>query len=190
MKKKFLAIIVVCVFCWSAVSSYAGEPITKGPIAGWHYSDILKDGKSLFGENMNSFFVGFFSNKQLGPTKLLQINTALMYFQNGSRQNDNNKIRLHYLNIPVSLRVQVGPVYALGGINGGIKLGGENYILGIKSDVKDINTWDAGVHLALGAKIGPIGVEAKYNWGIVDLNNGYNSEYLQLGILLYMGGAK
>jgi len=188
MTKKILTVLVISIFICGTLSSHAGEPITKGPIAGWHYSDILKDGKSLYGENMNSFFVGFFSNKQLGATKLLQINTALMYFQNGSRQNDNNKIRLHYLNIPVSLRVQVGPVYGLAGINGGIKLGGESYILGIKSDVKDINTWDAGWHLAVGAKIGPIGVEAKYNWGLVDLNNGYKSQYLQLGILLYVGG--
>jgi len=190
MKNKILTILVLGIFICGTFKGYAGDPITKGPIAGWHYSDILKDGKSLYGENMNSFFVGFFTNKQIGATKLLQINTALLYFQNGSVNNDNNKIRLHYLNIPVSLRVQIGPIYGLGGINGGIKLGGESYTLGIKSDVKDINTWDAGVHLALGAKIGPLGVEAKYNWGIVDLNNGYNSQYLQFGILFYVGAGK
>ncbi len=190
MTKKILTVLVLSIFICGTFNSYAGEPITKGPIAGWHYSDILKDGKSLYGENMNSFFVGFFTNKQLGATKLLQLNSALMYFQNGSIKDDNNKIRLHYLNIPVSLRVQVGPIYGLGGINGGIKLGGESYTLGIKSDVKNVNTWDAGLHLALGAKIGPFGVEAKYNWGLVDLNNGYKSQYLQLGILLYLGGGK
>lgn len=190
MKKTILTVLVLGIFICGTFNSYAGKPVTKGPIAGWHYSDLLKDGESLYGGHYNSFFVGFFNNKQLGPTKLLQLNSALIYFQNGSKEDDNNKIRLHYLNIPVSLRVQVGPIYALGGINGGIKLGGESYTLGIKSDVKDINTWDAGVHLALGAKIGPVGVEAKYNWGIVDLNNGYNSQYLQLGILLYVGGGK
>jgi hypothetical protein len=34
--------------------------------------------------------------------------------------------------------------------------------LSIKSDAKDINTWDAGWQLALGAKFGPFGVEANY----------------------------
>jgi len=190
MTKTILTVLVLGIFICGTFNSYAGKPVTKGPIAGWHYSDLLKDGESLYGENMNSFFVGFFSNKQLGTTKLLQLNSALMYFQNGSRKDDDNKIRLHYLNIPVSLRVQVGPVYALAGINGGIKLGGEMYTLGVKSDVKSINTWDAGWHLALGAKIGPIGVEAKYNWGLVDLNDGYKSQYLQLGILLYLGAGE
>lgn len=190
MKKNILTIIVLCAFCFGALISKAGEPFTKGPIAGWHYGDILKDGKSLYGDYRSSFFAGFFSNKQLGSTKLLQLNSALLYYQNGSHKDDNNYMRLHYLNIPVSLRVQVGPIYALGGVNGGIKLGGESYTLGIKSDVKDVNTWDAGVHLAIGAKIFMLGIEAKYNWGLVDLNNGYKTQYLQLGILLYLGGSK
>ena len=190
MTKKILTALVLSIFICGTFNSYAGEPVTKGPIAGWQYSDLLKDGNSLYGDHYNSFFVGFFTNKQLGATKLLQINTALLYFQNGSRKDDNNYIRLHYLNIPVSLRVQVGPIYALAGINGGIKLGGESYILGVKSDVKNVNTWDAGWHLALGAKIGPIGVEAKYDWGLVDVFEGYKSQYLQLGILLYLGGGK
>ena len=191
MKKKILSLLVLSIFIGTAIKSYGGESITKGPIAGWHYSDILKDGNSLYGGNYNSFFVGFFGNKQLGASKLLQLNSALMYFQNGSKKDDKNYMKLHYLNIPISLRVQVGPIYALGGINGGVKLGGEQYNdMGLDVDLEDINTWDAGVHLALGAKIGPIGVEAKYNWGIVDLNSGYNSQYLQLGILLYLGGGK
>jgi len=182
--------IVLCTFGFGALSVYAGEPLTKGPIAGWHYGDILKDGKSLYGDYRSSFFVGFFSNKQLGPTKLLQINSALLYYQNGSWKDDNNYMKLYYLNIPVGLKVQVGPIYAIGGVNGGIKLGGESYTLGVKSDVKDVNTWDAGLHVAIGAKIFMFGVEAKYNWGLVDLNDGYKTEYLQLGILLYVGGRK
>jgi hypothetical protein len=189
MKKTFITISVLAVFCLSSFTSHAGGgPFTKGPIAGWHYSDILKDGESLYGENNNSFFVGFFSNRKLGSTKLFQIGSALMYYQNGSRKDDNNYIRLHYLNIPVSLRVQIGPVYGFAGVNGAIKLGGEQYTLGVKTDVKSINTWDAGVHAGIGAKIFMFGVEAKYNWGLVDINNGYKSQYLQLGILLYIGG--
>jgi hypothetical protein len=190
MKKNILTLIVVCAFSFGALISYAGEPLTKGPIAGWHYGDILKDGNSLYGDYRSSFFAGFFSNKQLGGTKLLQLNSALLYYQNGSNRDDNNYIRLHYLNIPVSLKVQLGPVYAFGGVNGGIKLGGESYLLGIKSDVKDINTWDAGLQAGVGVKIFIFGAEAKYNWGLVDLGDGYKTQYLQLGLLLYLGGSK
>ena len=92
VKQKLSIVIVLAVFCISSFTSYAGEPFKKGPIAGWHYSDILKDGKSLYGEHLNSFFVGFFANRKLGSTKLFQINSALMYYQNGSVKDDNNRI--------------------------------------------------------------------------------------------------
>jgi len=190
MGKKILTIIALCILIWGSFTSHAGEPFKKGPIAGWHYSDILKDGSSLYGGHYNSFFVGFFSNKKLGSSELLQFNSAIMYYQNGSKENDDNWMRLHYLNIPVSLRVQVGPVYGFAGVNGAIKLGGENHTLGVKTNVKEINTWDAGVHAGLGVKFWILGVEAKYNWGLVDLNDGYKSQYLQLGILLYLGEGK
>ena len=55
MKKKILTIIGLSIFTSTALISFAGEPLAKGPIAGWHYSDILKDGNSLYGENYNSF---------------------------------------------------------------------------------------------------------------------------------------
>jgi len=146
---------------------------------------FLSKWKESFYENHNSFYVGFFANRNLGLTQLLQINTAIMYFQNGAKQDDDNKVRLHYLNIPISLKVKVGPLYGFAGINGGIKLGGDIYISGVKGNVKDISTWDAGIHAGLGFKIAIVGVEAKYNWGLIDIDKDYNSQYLQLGFLLY-----
>ena len=190
MEKKILTIIVLCALSWGSFTTYAGDPVKKGPIAGWHYSDILKDGSSLYGGHYNSFFVGFFSNKNLGASGLLQFNSAIMYYQNGSKEDNDNWMRLHYLNIPLSLKVKIGPVYAFAGASGAIKLGGENHTLGIKTDVKEINTWDAGVHGGIGAKVWILGIEAKYNWGLVDLSDGYKSQYLQLGILLYIGEGK
>lgn len=46
-----------------------------------------------------------------------------------------------------------------------------------------------GFMAGIGAKIAIAGIEAKYNWGLVDLYNGYKSHYLQIGILLYLGGS-
>jgi hypothetical protein len=188
MKTKILTSIVLGLFCLASISAIAQDEkkLNKGPIAGWHYSNFYKDGNTLYDDPYNSFYVGFYGNRRLGSTKLLQLNTALIYYQNGSKKDDNNKLRLHYLNIPISLKVQLGPVYGFGGVNGAVKLGGEYYVLGVKGDVKDFNTWDAGLHAGVGVKILIIGVEAKYNWGLVDVKNGYKAQYLQLGILLYL----
>ena len=190
MERKILTIIFVCALCCGSFTANAGDPIKKGAIAGWHYSDILKDGSSLYGGHYNSFFVGFFTNKNLMSSGLLQFNSAIMYYQNGSKENDDNWMRLHYLNIPLSLKVKIGPVYAFAGASGAIKLGGENHSAGVKTNVSEINTWDAGVHGGIGVKFWILGAEAKYTWGLVDLNDGYKSQYLQLGLLLYIGEGK
>ena len=195
MEKKILTIIVICALCWGSFTTYAGDPVKKGPIAGWHYSDILKDGSSLYGGHYNSFFVGFFSNKNLMSSGLLQFNSAIMYYQNGSKEDNDNWMRLHYLNIPLSLRVKIGPVYAFAGASGAIKLGGENHTLGVKTDVKEINTWDAGVHGGIGVKWSFIEINLTPIDGntfsiSLDLNDGYKSQYLQLGLLLYIGEGK
>ena len=58
MKKIVLTIIVLAVFCISSFTSYAGEPFKKGPIAGWHYSDILKDGLNCLTGHLATIGIG------------------------------------------------------------------------------------------------------------------------------------
>jgi hypothetical protein len=188
MKKTITLIFVLGAFVLSTLSSFAGDDdkkVKKGLLGGWQYSNFYKDGNKAWDDHHSSFYVGVYSNTNLGASGLIQFCSALMYFQNGSGQDENNKIKLHYLNIPVSLQVKIGPVYGFAGVNGGIKLGGEIYYMGEKSNVKDISTWDAGVHAGIGLKILIIGIEAKYNWGLVDIYEDYNSRYLQLGLKLY-----
>lgn len=183
--KKFIVIIVLCVFGFGTYTSIAGEKLNKGIRGGWQYSNLYKDGHSLFDDPLNSFYVGVFANKKFLKTKILQLNTALTYYQVGSKTNDNNRLNLHYLNLPVSLKVKIGPVYAFGGLNGAVKFGGESYVLGIKNDVKDFSTFDAGVFLGAGVKILFFGFEAKYDLGLIDVSGGYKTQYLQVGFLVY-----
>lgn len=182
MIKKFTVIFLLTLFVIGTFSSFAGEKIDKGIKAGWQYSNLYKDGESLFDDPYNGFYVGFFSNKKFLKTKLLQLNSALTYYQIGAKSSDSLKLKLHYLNLPVSLKVKLGPLYVFGGLNGALKLGGEKNILGEKYDVKDFTTFDAGAFVGIGAKIAIIGIEVKYDWGLVDVNNGYKTQYLQAGL--------
>lgn len=183
--KKILQISVSIIFIFSAISVYAGDKVDKGIRAGWQYSNLYKDGSSLFDNPMNSFYVGAFGYQKLLKSNLLQIGSGLTYYQVGSKMDDDNRLRLHYLNLPVSVKVQVGPVYAFGGLNGALKLGGESYFLGQKSDVRDFSTFDAGVFVGLGVKVFFLGVEVKYDWGLVDVNSGYKTQYFQAGLVGY-----
>jgi hypothetical protein len=180
--KKILQISILCVFVFSVVSVHAGDKVSKGIRAGWQYSNLYKDGSSLVDDPMSSFYVGIFGYQKLLKSKLLQIGSGLTYYQVGSKKDDDNKIKLHYLNLPVNLKVQVGPVYGFVGLNGALKLGGEAYLLGIKSDVSDFSTFDAGAFVGLGVNVLMLGIEVKYDWGLVDVNNGYKTQYFQAGL--------
>lgn len=185
MNRKITVIILLSFFVIGLTPSFAGEKIDKGIKAGWQYSNLYKDGESLFGDPYSSFYVGFFSNKKFLKTKLVQLNSALTYYQIGSKSGDSLSLKLHYLNVPVSLKVKLGPLYVFGGLNGAIKLGGEKKIIDQEFDVKDFTTFDAGVFAGIGVKISIIGLEVKYDWGLVEVNNGYKTQYLQVGLMVY-----
>ena len=73
MKKISISMLLSIVLVLGSLASYAGDgPFKKGPIAGWHYSDILKDGKSLYGGYNSSFFVGFFLFGYAAPSQALE----------------------------------------------------------------------------------------------------------------------
>ena len=181
MKRKITILLMMFAFGFGTFSSYAGDKLEKGIRAGWQYSDLYKDGNSLSGDRYNSFYVGIYAYEKLLKSKLIQIGSGLTYYQVGSKMDDDNKVKLHYLNLPVSVKVKVGPVYGFTGLNGAVKLGGETYILGEKFDVKDFSTFDAGFFVGLGVNVLMLGIEIKYDWGLVDVNNGYKTQYLQAG---------
>lgn len=185
MNKKLTLFILLGLFVFMTASSFAGDKLNKGIRAGWQYSNLYKDGNTLFDDPYNSFYVGFFTNKKFLKTKILQLNSSLNYYQIGSQSGDSLSLKLHYLNIPVSLKVKLGPLYVFGGVNGAVKLGGELTEPGQESDVKDFSAFDAGAFVGLGVKISIIGIEAKYDWGLVDVNDGYKTQYLQVGLLVY-----
>jgi len=181
MKRKITILSMLFIFGFGTFSSYAGDKVEKGIRAGWQYSDFYKDGKSAFTDPYNSFYVGVYGYNKLLSSKLLTIGSGLTYYQVGSKTDDDNKVRLHYLNLPVSVKAKIGPVYAFTGLNGAVKLGGETHILGVKGDVKDFSTFDAGFFVGLGVNVLMLGIELKYDWGLVDVNNGYKTQYLQAG---------
>ncbi|WP_430813255.1 outer membrane beta-barrel protein [Carboxylicivirga sp. RSCT41] len=161
----------------------------RGIRAGWQ-SSFISIGNQELDESSNGFYVGVFKSNNIGVS-LLKLDSGIEYYQiNGEANSDlnlNTELKLHYLSIPVSLRVKVGPVYGLAGLNGAVKLGGDYTFLGEDVGVSDISTFDAGAHLGVGVKFLMLGVEAKYTWGLVDMVDDYDSktEYLQLGAVLF-----
>jgi hypothetical protein len=167
-------LIITCfVFLFLALSSSV-QAQDNGIRAGWHYAGLFADGTQLF-DPLNSFYVGFFRNNQLG-IDILSIHTGLEYFQNGNTIGDE-KLVLHYVSIPVALRVKLGPVFALGGLGLNFKLGGNT------SFHEEVNFFDLPALLGVGVKLAFLTIEARYGWGLLNIADGdIKNQYFQLGL--------
>ncbi|MCG8582649.1 MAG: PorT family protein [Bacteroidales bacterium] len=190
MKRVFVMCMAIAMLGLVSNASARNEgPDGRGIRAGWQ-SSFISIGNQELDESSNGFYAGFFKSNNIGVS-LLKLDSGIEYYQiNGKANTDlnlNTELKLHYLSVPIALRVKLGPVYGLAGLNGAVKLGGDFTFLGEDIGVSDISTFDAGAHLGVGFKFLMLGVEAKYTWGLVDMMDDVDSktEYLQLGAVLF-----
>lgn len=179
-------LVLVVILTFLSSSMFAQKEKNKGMRGGYISSNISKaevDWLEDFDEGYKSFYVGFFNDTKIIP--LLYFYTALDYYQTGQKLNDNNKLVLHYLSLPLGLKLKLGPAQAFGGVHGAVKVSSRLTLLGQSSSAKDINTFDAGFFVGAGLKILFIGAEAKYTWGLVDIDNGYKNNFWQVGLTLW-----
>ena len=154
-----------------------GDTKLGGVRAGWQYSTMTFNG-TVSAYPLSSFYLGVFKNNKLAPSVHWTI--GLEYFQNGYKEDDNNKWVLGYLSLPVNAKLKLGPFFALGGLSANVKL---------SEDVKNGNplvsysasAFDLPLHVGIGFRIAVINLEARYHWGMLEIDSGVKNQYLQLG---------
>jgi len=170
------------------------KPFYKGIRVGWQQSNISN---SEMGD-LSSFYAGFFGVKKIGAGKLISMYSGLEFYQTGAQENDDNKIVLSYISIPINLRVKIGPVYAFGGVNPAFKIMNEitaggvdvsDFQLADGSKPYEVNTFDIGGQVGVGAKFLFLGVEIKYNQGFLNVfkddTESSTTNHLQVGACVY-----
>jgi hypothetical protein len=75
--------------------------------------------------------------------------------------------------VPTGLKLNFGPVYAMGGFYGAYRLTAK--LDDVKLDNKDFNRLDFGTYACVGLKFLLLSFNVKYNWGISDVSNGSNN---------------
>lgn len=192
-------LILLCAMglCTISFNSLAGDDdanFKKGIRAGWQLSNFYGDNySSSLTEPFHSFYVGIYGEKKLVP--LLRFGAGIEFSQTGTRVKDfdDTKFVRSNLYIPLYLKLKLGPLFALGGIAPNFGVGNKQTLLGedIPLDDKDkTNTLDSPVFLGLGVNIMMISIEARYHWGLMDLNKDSNysefkQQYFQLGAALH-----
>jgi hypothetical protein len=178
----FLSISLLFALTKPTYAQSDGEGHKVGGIrAGWNYSQYFNDGNSIAGtSDYSSFYAGFYRDNRIVP--ILHFGTGVEYYQNARFTNDNNKRVLHYIGVPLYLKLKIGPVFALSGFEPSFKVGEKYTVLGQEIDPPESANWfDAPFFLGAGLKIFFVSVEIRYHWGTIDAFNGARSQYLQLG---------
>ena len=183
--KKFIIITLVLLSVVQSSFAQDDKPGKFGIRAGYHAAMVSVDGNQIAGTvGLNAFYVGLFKEKKLVP--MLRFGSGLEYFQNGFESNviDLKRI-LHYVSVPLYLKVKLGPVYATGGTALNFKVAENNKFLDESMDPlsEKSKIFDMPLQVGLGVQILMISIEARYNWGMINLNDvGAKNQYLQLGL--------
>ena len=150
---------------------------------GYQASNYYLDGDAWASEAMGSFYAGFFRDNQIAP--LLHLGTGLEYFKNGISFTDDLRRDLHYVSVPLNAKIKLGPVFALTGFAPSFKVA-ERFVDGgdsVKpSDDEKAEWFDVPFFVGAGVKLLFITVEARYHWGLLEVMEGYNQRYLQVGL--------
>lgn len=177
-----IVLSLVLLFAFS-ISSFAGDK-DRGVRAGYLSGSIYVDGNKV-GDNLNSFYLGVYKDKRIVPA--LRIGAGLDYLQTGWYTDGDNKYQLSYIGIPLKAQVKLGPVFAQTGISANFRVGESMTLLGQDVDIADdekANVFDLPVYVGGGIQIMMIGIEARYYWGLTEINELTKNQYLQLGLTL------
>lgn len=139
-------------------------------VKGGFLFNSFSSAQESFGDNDTGLQGGiFFGGNRPGTVGVMG---ELMYVRKGS-----DAVKLHYLEIPILLRVNAGSnslngvnIYGIGGPVFDIKL--KTTIDGGGSDDSDFGNFDIGVIAGGGVEITRFIIEARYNWGLRNVAKG------------------
>lgn len=180
-KSFLLSLILLFAFSFSI---YAGDK-DRGIRAGYVSGQVIVDGSNLFDNSLGGFYLGIYKDKRLVPA--VRLGAGLEYLQTGSQQDSDNKYQLGYIGVPIKIQGKVGPVYGLGGIAPSFKISEKFTLLGQNVDLADddkANVFDLPVFIGGGFQIMMIGIEARYYWGLTEIQEKAKNQYLQVGLTL------
>ena len=149
-------------------------------------------------QNRVGFHAGLLSQIHLSPYFAVQ--PEVVYSSQGTKyrvSNQEHNLKLNYINIPLMLQAKVGGgLYAQAGPQLGFLIGTEDKVNDVETGfftTDDFKKNDVALGFGLGySGTSPIGVDARYNLGLTNINMGGNNKIknnvLQVGLTYRLGG--
>ena len=191
---KFLLLAAIISVGSTAFAQKKKKTYTGGLRFGYNHSYIFNEGSMVNGtSSLDGFYVGTFGYSKF--SERFWVGSGLEYVQNGYNgtngmdpDKEHVKVKLHTISWPQMARFNLGPVFGLAGFAINIKVDETRW----KADntkyetTPDYDWFDTPVFLGLGVQFGVFIIEARYNWGIWDIDNGNGTRthYGQVGAAL------
>jgi hypothetical protein len=145
---------------------------------------LTYNGGEMVEDALASLYGGFYVGRPLGSTFFPSWISGLEYTQYGYMTDDQNFRRLHYLGVPLAVRLHFGPWHLQTGVSANFKFyerwvdnGDDILYLGNRS------FWfDLPIQLGGGVKISDVIIEARFHFGWLDVFEGNKNNALQLGL--------
>ncbi len=163
MIKKITLFVAVALIAISASAQL--EFGVKGGVNLANLGGDVNDTKMKIG-----FMVGGFANYAVNDQ--LSVQPELMFSQAGCKYDaggDTYKIDLNYIVLPVMVKYSFGAINLQAGPQFGYLLSAKDDGTDIKDGMKSI---DLGLNIGAGYQMDKIGIEARYNLGLSNINDG------------------
>lgn len=170
MIKRFIGVVALIL----TVLSANAEDKNIGLRMGYQNSVMSIDGNKI-GSSGNSFYVNAYKDTKLLP--FLFFHSGLQYSQSEA-SIENHDYKINYLGAPVAVKAKFGPVYALGGAAFNVKLNENNR----PEDFSSAKWFDTNAFVGGGFKVLFMTIDARYHWGLTDINNGIKNNSFQVGL--------
>ncbi|MCC6414048.1 MAG: PorT family protein [Saprospiraceae bacterium] len=179
---KPLFTLVFCLFVLSAFAQKDDDKHRPNGIRIGYQNSLYSDGDNTSDALSRGYF-GFM--RKIGKRDLFHLETGLEYMMAGAKFENDAQVQLHYITLPLQGVVKIGPFVGLAGINGNFRIG-ENYKVGDqeieRNDDNKSNGFDVAVDAGLGFNILFMTIEARYYWGLIEVENDLYNRYVQAGL--------
>ena len=131
-----------------------------------------------------ALYAGLFVGRPVGSTFFTSFISGVEYLQNGHWTDDQNFRRLHYVSIPLAFRFHFGPFHLQPGVSANFKIAERLMVQGEDQlTAENRSSWfDLPIMVGAGVRISNVIIEARFHFGVLDVNQGNRNHSLQMGL--------
>ena len=158
-----------------------GQQILHGLRFGLNSSTLWGEEENFLPDRLERYYFSYIRESDF--LALARFGAGFEFYQNGGHNDQGDLVKISYLAIPLSIKVNIGPAFVRGGYIGAIRVDvTENQNGKLVAVPKGkYNRWDSGVFLGAGARWSIFFLDVRHVWGQVEIIDNFVTRQWQIG---------